>query len=211
MQKHSARQPELQLTHTPKASGPSGSNKLATFSAKVSAVTAAKMLDFVREMSLGSEEFSQRQADYWIFILQDYPPAQIERAFHQWVKQSKHMPVPSEIIAILEGMAAAERQKFAAQQTQDYVAEMRDTRRQLAAAGEAYGEDQYREVMKKALEAIKKIPAAPDPNRLFSLKERLAKAQKEKSAQRRPSMSVSASPMAAPMLTQDKRQSSAAV
>ena len=81
MSQQNSRRQELQLARMREASAPSASNKLATYSAKASAVSAVKMLDFVREMSLGTEEFSQRQADYWIFILQDYAPPLIERAF----------------------------------------------------------------------------------------------------------------------------------
>ncbi|MGA7927692.1 MAG: hypothetical protein WCA20_17090 [Candidatus Sulfotelmatobacter sp.] len=61
MANHEVQQRELQLSNTPKASGHSASNKLATFSGKASAVMAARMLDFVREMSLGGEDFTQRQ------------------------------------------------------------------------------------------------------------------------------------------------------
>jgi hypothetical protein len=143
------------------------------------------MLDFVREMSLGSEEFSQRQADYWIFILQDYAPLLIEQAFHQWVKHSKHMPVPSEIVAILDGMVEVERHNSVTKQTEDYVAEMRKTRRILEEAGELSGDGQYHALMKRALEATKKFPEPADPNRRPLLKERLARIT-ECSAQRKP-------------------------
>jgi hypothetical protein len=196
MPERSTRQQELQLTHTRKASGPSASNKLATSSAKACAVTqakfkearftAAKMLDFVREMSLGNEEFSQRQADYWIFILQDYAPPMIEQAFHKWVKHSKHMPVPSEIVAILDGMMEKERQESVTKQTEEYVSELRETRRRLAEAGELSGDGQYHELMKRALEAAKKIPALPDPNRRLVFKERLARIQAERMTKRKP-------------------------
>ena len=144
------------------------------------------MLDFVREMSLGNEDLSQRQADYWIFILQDYAPPLIERAFHQWVKHSKHMPVPSEIVAILDGMLEAERQKSVTQRTEDYVSELRETRHVLEEAGELSGEEQYHALMKRALDAIKKIPAAHDPNRRLVLKQRLARMQAEKISLRKP-------------------------
>ena len=167
-------QQELYLTNTPKVNGRSASNKLAMFSAKASAVTAARMLDFVREMSLGSEDFSQRQSDYWIFVLQDYPSSLIERAFHQWVKQSKHMPVPSEIITMLNAMVEADRRDIVAHETERYLVEIRETRQRLAEAGQPYGEAQYYDLIKKALEIMKNFPPFPAPNQPPKLKERLA-------------------------------------
>jgi hypothetical protein len=185
MAHHEVQQRELNLTHTPKASGHSASNKLATFSVKASAVTAARMLDFVREMSLGSEDFTQRQSDYWIFVLQDYPSPLIERAFHRWVKQSKHMPVPSEIIAMLDAMIEAERQEGVARETKRYLAEMQETRRQLAEAGQPHGEAQYYELMKKACEVVKGFPSLSDRNQVPTLKQRLKQARQQ-SAVRKP-------------------------
>lgn len=168
---------EFHLANTLKASERNGSNKLATSSAKASAVTAARMLDFVREMSLGSEDFSQRQSDYWIFVLQDYSPPLIERAFHRWVKQSKHMPVPSEIITMLEAMVAEEERDRVAGKTKLYLNEMRDTRRRLADSGQPCGEAQYYSLMKEALQVVKNFPAFRNPNRPLILRERLARAQ----------------------------------
>jgi hypothetical protein len=187
-------QQELQLTNISRASGHSASNKLATFSVKASAVTAARMLDFVREMSLGSEDFSQRQSDYWIFLLQDYPPPLIERAFHEWVKQSKHMPVPSEIVAILDSMVKAEHQDELAKETEHYLVRMRETRRQLAEAGQPYGEAQYHELMKKALEIVKSFPSLPDPKRVPAFKERLVRAEQGRATLRKPTGNVNTSP-----------------
>ncbi len=155
------------------------------------------MLDFVREMSLGSEDFSQRQSDYWILVLQDYPATLIECAFHQWVKQSKHMPVPSEIIAMIDAMVEAEHRDGIARETERYVVEMRDTRRQLAEAGQAYGEAQYYQLMKKALEVVKNFPPLPDPNRLPALKERLARARQGRASLRKPAANAEAAPRAA--------------
>jgi len=177
-------QQEFQLANSLKVSGPGVSNKLATFSAKASAVMAARMLDFVREMSLGSEDFSQRQSDYWIFVLQDYPSPLIERAFHQWVKQSKHMPVPSEIITMLDAMIEAERQDGVARETERYLAEMQETRRQLAEAGQPQGEAQYYELMKKAFEVVQGFPSLPDPNRVPTLKQRLRQVQQERAVRK---------------------------
>ena len=142
------------------------------------------MLDFVREMSLGSEDFTQRQSDYWIFVLQDYPSPLIESAFHQWVKQSKHMPVPSEIIAMLDAMIAAERQDGIARETKRYLAEMQETRRQLAEAGQPHGETQYYELMKKACEVVQGFPSLPNPNRVPALKQRLQQLQQERAARK---------------------------
>jgi hypothetical protein len=142
------------------------------------------MLDFVREMSLGSEEFTQRQSDYWIFVLQDYPSPLIERAFHQWVKQSKHMPVPSEIIAMLDAMIEAERQDGVARETERYLAEMQETRRQLAEAGQPHGEAQYYELMKKALAVVQGFPSLPDPNRAPAFKQRLQQVQRERAVRK---------------------------
>jgi hypothetical protein len=184
MANHEVQQRELKLTHTPQASGHSASNKLATFSVKASAVTAARMLDFVREMSLGSEDFTQRQSDYWIFVLQDYPSPLIESAFHQWVKQSKHMPVPSEIIAMLDAMIAAERQDGIARETKRYLAEMQETRRQLAEAGQPHGETQYYELMKKACEVVQGFPSLPNPNRVPALQQRLKQVQQERAVRK---------------------------
>jgi hypothetical protein len=172
-------QQQTYLTKLSVGNEPNASNKLAMFSAKASAVTAAKMLDFVREMSLGTEDFSQRQSDYWIFVLQDYPPALIERAFHQWVKQSKHMPVPSEIIAILDAMVAAERCDRATRETNRYLIEMRHTRQQLAKSGQLHGEAQYHELMKRARETVKKFPVVSDPNKPLPLKQYLLRVQEE--------------------------------
>lgn len=154
------------------------------------------MLDFVREMSLGSEDFSQRQADYWIFVLQDYPPPLIKRAFHQWVKQSKHMPVPSEIIAILDEMVEAERRDRITRETNHYLVEMRDTRQRLAEAGQPHGEVQYYELIKEALETVKNFPPFPDPNHPPTIKERLARAQQERDAPRKPAAKVERAPRA---------------
>jgi len=184
MANHEVQPRQPQLTHPPKASGRSASNKLATFSVKASAVTAARMLDFVREMSLGSEDFTQRQSDYWIFVLQDYPSPLIERAFHQWVKQSKHMPVPSEIITMLDAMIEAERQDGVARETERYLAEMQETRRQLAEAGQPQGEAQYYELMKKAFEVVQGFPSLPDPNRVPTLKQRLRQVQQERAVRK---------------------------
>jgi hypothetical protein len=184
MASREVQQRELKLTHTPQASGHSACNKLATFSVKASAVTAARMLDFVREMSLGSEDFTQRQSDYWIFVLQDYPSPFIERAFHQWVKQSKHMPVPSEIIAMLDAMLEAERQDGVAGATKRYLAEMQETRRLLAEAGQPHGETQYYELMKKACEVVKGFPSLPNPNRVPVLKQRLKQVQQQRAVRK---------------------------
>jgi hypothetical protein len=142
------------------------------------------MLDFVREMSLGSEDFTQRQSDYWIFVLQDYPSPFIERAFHQWVKQSKHMPVPSEIIAMLDAMIEAERQDGVARATKRYLAEMQETRRLLAEAGQPHGETQYYELMKKACEVVKGFPSLPNPNRVPVLKQRLQQVQQQRAVRK---------------------------
>jgi hypothetical protein len=150
------------------------------------------MLDFVREMSLGSEDFSQRQSDYWIFVLQDYPSPLIERAFHEWVKKSKHMPVPSEIIAILDGMAEAQRQSTIASETERYLAELRETRQRLAEADQPYGPAQYSGLIKEALERVKNFPALPDPKRLPALKERLARVGQDHSERRKPAGRVTA-------------------
>ena len=142
------------------------------------------MLDFVREMSLGSEDFTQRQSDYWIFVLQDYPSPLIERAFHQWVKQSKHMPVPSEIIVMLDAMIEAERQDRVARETKRYLAEMQETRRQLAEAGQPQGEAQYYELMKKALQVVQGFPSHPDPNRVPTFQQRWQQVQQERTARK---------------------------
>jgi hypothetical protein len=142
------------------------------------------MLDFVREMSLGSEDFTQRQSDYWIFVLQDYPSPFIERAFHQWVKQSKHMPVPSEIIAMLDAMIEAERQDGVAKETKRYLAEMQATRRLLAEAGQPHGETQYYELMKKACEVVQGFPSLPDPNRVPRLQQRWKQIQQERTGRK---------------------------
>lgn len=183
-------QQEFQLANSLKVSGPGVSNKLAMFSAKASAVMAARMLDFVREMSLGSEDFSQRQSDYWVFVLQDYSPPLIERAFHQWVKQSKHMPVPSEILSILDAMVEANRRDGTARDTEYYLADLRETRQRLAEAGEPYGPAQCHGLLKEALERVKKFPALPDPNHVPTLKERLARAEQERVVQRKPAGKV---------------------
>jgi len=144
-------------------------------SGKASVVMAAKMLDFVREMSLGTEDFTQRQSDYWIFVLQEYPPHCIEQAFHQWVKKSKHMPVPSEIIEILDDMIAAERRAAAASETTYYLNELRETRRRLENEGLPYGQAQFHSILRKAVEIAKNFPEPPDATRAHELKERFAK------------------------------------
>jgi hypothetical protein len=187
-------QQELHLTNMAMASGRSASNKLVTFSVKASAVTAAKMLDFVREMSLGSEEFTQRQSDYWIFVLQTYPPALIERAFHEWVKQSKHMPVPSEIIAMLDAMVEADRQKAIHTETKRYIADMQETRRQLAVVGLPQGEQQYHQLMKEALEVARQFPPFPDPNRPPAFTMRLARIRQNGVTLRKPAANVAVTP-----------------
>jgi hypothetical protein len=188
---------EFHLANTLKVSERNGSNKLAMSSAKASAVTAARMLDFVREMSLGSEDFSQRQSDYWIFVLQDYSPPMIERAFHRWVKQSKHMPVPSEIITILDAMVADEERDRVAGKTKLYLNEMRDTRQRLADSGQPCGEAQYHSLMKEALEVVKSFPAFRNPNRPLMLRERLARAHPIQPAPRKSVAKVDAEPLTA--------------
>jgi len=109
--------------------------------------------------------------------LQSYAPHLIERAFHQWVKKSKHMPVPSEIIEILNGLIEVERIESMAKETQRYLAELRETREKLAAEGLPYGEAQVHLILKQAVEIVKNFPVLPDPNRVYTLKERLARAR----------------------------------
>ena len=166
----------LRLANAGRASERRESNKLAMSLGRASAVTAAKMLDFVREMSLGSEDFTQRQSDFWIFALQRYPPKLIEEAFHQWVRKSKHMPVPSEIIEILDSMLAAERREAVAKETTRYLNELRGTREKLAAEGLPYGDAQVHSILKKAAEIVKRFPEVPSTNR-SALKERLCQSQ----------------------------------
>ena len=179
-------QQKLGLANTELPSERNESNKLVTSSKKASAVMAARMLDFVREMSLGTEDFTQRQSDYWIFALQSYPPRLIESAFNQWVQKSKHMPVPSEIIALLNGMIEKERQASIAKKTDLYLRELRETRQKLAAEGLAYGEVQVHSILRKAAEIVKSFPELPNPNRAYALKERLAQERRmsRKSVQR---------------------------
>jgi hypothetical protein len=196
MPKQDMQQPELRLTSVSKGSELGGSNKLAMSSAKASAVTAARMLDFVREISLGGEDISQRQSDYWIFVLKDYSPLQIERAFHQWVRRSKHMPVPSEILAILEASLEAERQDASAAETRRYVAELQETRQRLAQAGLPYGDAQYHGLMKEVMEVVHRFPLLPHPHRIPTLRERLERTQPAQAERRKPAAKVEGRPEA---------------
>jgi hypothetical protein len=154
---------------------PRNSNKLAPYSGKASAAMTANMLHLVREMSLDSEDFSQRQSDYWIWVMQGYPPCHIETAFHRWMKKSKFMPKPAEVIEILEEILQAERQVAAEQKTSLYLSEVRETREQLATAGLPYGQAQVHSILKQAVARIKTFPPFPNPNRALTVKERLAR------------------------------------
>ena len=87
------------------------------------------------------------------------------------------MPVPSEIITILDAMVADEERDRVAGKTKLYLNEMRDTRQRLADSGQPCGEAQYRDLMKEALEVVKSFPAFRNPNRPLMLRERLARAQ----------------------------------
>lgn len=167
------------------ANEPSG-NRLAQFSRKPSAVMAANMIDFAREMLLVREDMTQRQSDFWVFELSFYPPHLIQEAFHHWVRNSKFMPVPSEILDILDRMAGAERQQRMLQEGEAQQRECREIRDQLKAAGEPYGMEQYRNLMQEALERIKSHAPLPDPNRRMELKERLARAMQERAARKKP-------------------------
>ena len=153
----------------------SGLGAIAPYSARASAVTAAKMLDLAREMLLVSEDLSQRQSDFWIFELSLYPAHLIEKAWHSWVRGNKFMPVPGEIIAILEKLSEADVAERRLREDAARLAEEREIREQLKAAGEPYGLDQYRNLMKEALERVKSIPSPPDPNRRIELKQRIAR------------------------------------
>jgi hypothetical protein len=168
-----------------RGSVPSGSNAIAVYSQKASAASAATMLDFVREMLLVGEDLSQRQADYWIFELSAYRADLIEKAFHKWVRQSKFMPTPSEIIQILEKLCEADALERRLADDMAAQREAREVRAQLKAAGEPYGLDQVNAILREAIERIKHIPAPPDPNRRVDLKERIARAQAER-AKRKP-------------------------
>lgn len=177
---------ELQL-----ASERSESRKLVTSSVNPSAVMAATMLDFVREMSLGTENFTQRQSDYWIWVLQAYEPRLIQQAFHKWVKKSKHMPVPSEILEMLDAMVEAERQAFAAKETQRYLDELRATRECLAAEGLPQGPEQLHGILQQAAGMVKSFPSLPHPNRAWAAKQALARALQGK--EKKPSAKVDGS------------------
>jgi hypothetical protein len=152
---------------------------------------AATMLDFVREMSLGTENFTQRQSDYWIWVLQAYEPRLIQQAFHKWVKKSKHMPVPSEILEMLDAMVEAERQAFAAKETQRYLDELRVTRERLAAEGLPQGPEQLHGILQQAAGMVKSFPSLPHPNRAWAAKQALARALQAK--EKKPSAKVDGS------------------
>lgn len=168
------------------ASGPNGSNRLEPYSRKASAVATARALDLLVEIQLGGEPLTERQSDVWMFLLEGYRPHLIDQAFHRWVKISKHMPVPSEIIAIIEELREAEAEATKRADDAARIAECRDIRRKLAAAGEPCGLEQYRAVMGAALQRLKTFPAFPDPNRRVELKARLARAQQERAARKKP-------------------------
>jgi hypothetical protein len=161
-------------------------NRLALFSRKPSAVMAANMIDFARELLLVREDMTQRQSDFWVFELSFYPPHLIQQAFHQWVKNKKFMPIPSEILDILDRMVEGERQQRIAGETKVYLEECRQIRERLQAAGEPSGLEQYRSLMDQALRRIKSHAPLPDPNRRMELKDRLARAQLERSARKKP-------------------------
>jgi hypothetical protein len=146
---------------------------------------AANMIDFARELLLVREDITQRQSDFWVFELSFYPPHLIQDAFHQWVRNSKFMPVPSEILDILDRMAGAERQQRQFEEDNAKHRECREIREQLKAAGEPYGIEQYRGIMADALERLKSLAPLPDPNRRVELKERLARAQQERATVRK--------------------------
>jgi hypothetical protein len=143
------------------------------------------MIDFARELLLVREDLTQRQSDFWILELSFYPAHLVELAFHQWVRNSKFMPVPSEILDILDRMVEAERQQRMIQEGQAQLEQCRQIREQMQAAGEPSGLDQYRTVMREALERIKNHAPLPSPNRRMELKERLARAQRERAAVRK--------------------------
>ena len=87
------------------------------------------------------------------------------------------MPVPSEIITMLDAMVADEER--------DKVAGIRDTRQRLADSGQPCGEAQYHNLMKEALEVVKNFPAFRNPNRPLMLRERLARAHQIQPAPRK--------------------------
>jgi len=171
-----------------------GSQAIARYSAKASAVTVAKMLDFAREMLLVSEPLSQRQSDFWIFELRVYRSDLIQRAFYEWVRTSKFMPVPAEIIRILEKLDDADKLDRRIAEDAAKIEECREIRERLKAAGEPYGLAQVRKLMGEALERIKKEAPPPDPTRIPILKERLARAQAEREARRRRPPATAADP-----------------
>ena len=159
-----------------RANEPSGSNVIERYSAKASAVMAARMLDFTREMLLVKEDLWQRQADNWLFELRLYPAHLIEKAFHTWVRQSKFMPVPAEIIGILEKLVEADQLERRLREDAAKLEECREIREQLQAGGEPCGLEQVRKLLGEALDRIKKQAPLPDPNQIPLLKERLARA-----------------------------------
>jgi hypothetical protein len=147
---------------------------------------AANMIDFARELLLVREDMTQRQSDFWVFELSFYPPHLIQQTFHHWVRNSKFMPVPSEILDILDRMVEGERQHCMMAEGQAKMRECREIRERLKAAGEPYGMEQYQNVWREALERVKKFPALPDPNRRMELKERLARAWAERTMRKKP-------------------------
>jgi hypothetical protein len=170
------------------ANEPNGSSKLEPYSSKASAAATARALDLLAEIQLGTEPLTQRQSDVWMLLLQDYRPRLIDQAFYRWAKISKHMPVPSEIITILEELREAEAEAAKRAEDTARIAECRETRRQLTEAGEPSGLEQYRAVMGEALQRIHSFPAFPDPNRRVELKERLARAERERAARKKPAV-----------------------
>jgi hypothetical protein len=140
------------------------------------------MLDFAREMLLVGEDLSQRQSDYWVFELSLYPAHLIEKAFHKWVRERKFMPVPAEIVGILEKLVEADQLERQLREDATALKECREIREQLKAAGEPYGLAQMQSILREATERIKKSAPLPDPNRRRTLKERIAQAQAERAA-----------------------------
>src|ERR1700683_5097854 len=140
------------------------SNEIAISSSRapdaLSVVDAVKMLHCVREIALAtSDDFTQTQTDCWIFTLQQYPAALIERAGYEYVKRSKQMPKLSEIVEILDGMIKVERQNASAEKTKKYQAELEDNRRKLQEAGLPSGMEQFAQLMKMAQETANKFPS----------------------------------------------------
>ena len=150
---------------------PNGQLEIKKACETASAISLVRMLNLAASVT-GYKELTEAENRLWLKLLTPYPAERIEQAFEKFLERAEFFPKPAEILAYLHASAEEVNAQRELDRTAAMLAENRQTRDKLKAAGLPYGIEQYNASIEELKQIVKLIPE-PIPGKREAIKRRI--------------------------------------